>query len=152
VQLATMGIVDPSEDRDEIVQFYEPKRGTYKKLVIRDGRLIGAILMGNLDKAAYLMQAFDRNTPLPEERISLLFDIGAPPKAVSFNEMSDDVQICNCNGVSMGDIRCHFADGCTTVDALKKKTRAGTGCGSCKALIQDLVSFLEDRESDENLR
>jgi hypothetical protein len=24
------------------------------------------------------MQAFDRNSPLPEERLSLLFDIGAP--------------------------------------------------------------------------
>ena len=152
VQLATMGIVDPSEDRDEIVQFYEPKRGTYKKLVIRDGRLIGAILMGNLDKAAYLMQAFDRYTPLPAERISLLFDIGAPPKAVSFNEMSDDVQICNCNGVSMGDLRCHYADGCKTADSLAKKTRAGTGCGSCKALIDDLVGFLEDQEAGENLR
>ena len=64
--------------RDEVVQFTEPKRGTYKKLIVRDGRLVGGILMGDISKAAYLMQAFDRDTPLPEERLSLLFDIGAP--------------------------------------------------------------------------
>ena len=41
----------------------EPKRGTYKKLIIRNGRLVGGILLGDISKAAYLMQAFDRNTP-----------------------------------------------------------------------------------------
>ena len=72
------------------MQFSEPKRGTYKKLIIRDGRLVGGILLGDISKAAYLMQAFDRNTPLPEERLQLLFDIGDPPKQVTFEEMSAD--------------------------------------------------------------
>ena len=45
---------------------------------MRDGRLVGGILMGDISKAAYLMQAFDRDSPLPEERLSLLFDLGAP--------------------------------------------------------------------------
>ena len=63
---------------DEVVQFTEPKKGTYKKLIIRNGRLLGSILLGDISKSPYLTQAFDRNTPLPEERLSLLFDIGAP--------------------------------------------------------------------------
>ena len=79
---------NPSSREDEVVQFSEPKTGTYKKLIIRDGRLVGGILLGDISKAAYLMQAFDRNTPLPEERLQLLFDIGAPPKQVTFAEMS----------------------------------------------------------------
>ena len=79
---------DPELPEDEVVQFSEPKRGTYKKLIIRDGRLVGGILLGDISKAAYLMQAFDRNTPLPEERLRLLFDIGDPPKQVTFEEMS----------------------------------------------------------------
>ena len=57
-----MGITEPTEERDEFVQFTEPKRGTYKKLIVRDGRLVGGILMGDISKAAYLMQAFDRDT------------------------------------------------------------------------------------------
>jgi hypothetical protein len=54
------------------------KKGTYKKLIVRNGRLVGGILVGDITKAAYLMQAFDRDAPLPEERLSLLFDFGAP--------------------------------------------------------------------------
>ncbi len=72
VEVASMGIVDPRDDEDEVVQFSEPKRGTYKKLIVRDGRLVGGILLGDISKAAYLMQAFDRNTPLPDERLRLL--------------------------------------------------------------------------------
>ncbi|HVV47394.1 MAG TPA: FAD-dependent oxidoreductase, partial [Bryobacteraceae bacterium] len=104
VDVASMGIVEPQTPEDEVVQFSEPKRGTYKKLIIRDGRLVGGILLGDISKAAYLIQAFDRNTPLPEERLHLLFDIGDPPKQVTFAEMAANTQICNCNGVSKGAI------------------------------------------------
>ena len=61
VELASMGITEPAEERDEVVQFTEPKKGTYKKLIVRDGRLVGGILMGDISKAAYLMQCFDRD-------------------------------------------------------------------------------------------
>ena len=47
-------------------------------------------MLGDLGKVAYLMQAFDRNTPLPEERLSLLFDIGAPAEKVTLDEMPAD--------------------------------------------------------------
>ena len=76
VEVASMGLTEPTEEGDEVVQFTEPKKGTYKKLIIRDGRLLGSILLGDISKAPYLMQAFGQNTPLPEERLSLLFDIG----------------------------------------------------------------------------
>ena len=69
VELASMGIIEPAEERDEIIQFTEPKKGTYKKLIVRDGRLVGGILMGDISKAAYLMQCFDRDAPLPDERL-----------------------------------------------------------------------------------
>ena len=49
------------------------------------------------------MQAFDRGLPLPEERISLMFDIGTPRAEVGAAELADDAQVCNCNGVSKGD-------------------------------------------------
>ncbi len=84
VELASMGITEPAEERDETIQFTEPKKGTYKKLIVRDGRLVGGILMGDISKAAYLMQCLDRDAPLPDERLSLLFDLGVP------NPESDD--------------------------------------------------------------
>jgi nitrite reductase (NADH) large subunit len=104
VELASMGVTEPAEERDETIQFSEPQRGTYKKLIVRDGRLIGGILMGDISKAAYLMQAFDRDSPLPEERLSLLFDLGAPPQKVTLDEMPAETQVCNCNGITKAAI------------------------------------------------
>ena len=49
-----MGVVDPQFPRDEGAQFSEPKKDTYKKLFIREGRLVGGILLGDISKAAYL--------------------------------------------------------------------------------------------------
>jgi nitrite reductase (NADH) large subunit len=141
VEVASMGIMEPEFEDDEIVQFTEPKRGTYKKLIIRDGRLVGAILLGDISKAAYLMQSFDRNTPLPEERLSLLFDIGAPSKQVTFLEMSLDAQVCNCNGVSKGAIVNCVNAGKRKSKGVMEATRAGMGCGACKSLISEIVEW-----------
>jgi nitrite reductase (NADH) large subunit len=140
VELASMGVTEAEGD-DEVVQFSEPKRGTYKKLVIRKGRLVGAIMLGDLSKVAYLTQAFDRNTPLPDDRLSLLFDIGAPAAKVTLSEMPDDAQICNCNGVSKGAIGACVARGKRTALSVMSATRAGMGCGSCKGLVGEVVAW-----------
>jgi nitrite reductase (NADH) large subunit len=94
VELASMGLTEAAEESDEVVQFVEPKKGTYKKLIVRDGRLVGGILMGDISKAAYLMQCFDRDSRLPDERLSLLFDLGAPTQKVTLDEMPAEMQVC----------------------------------------------------------
>jgi nitrite reductase (NADH) large subunit len=150
VELASMGITDPDEPDDEIVQFAEPRRGTYKKLVVRKGRLVGAIMLGDISKAAYLMQAFDKNTPLPDERLSLLFDLGAPAKKVTLDEMPAEFQVCNCNGVSKAAIAACVAAGRRTAKAVMDGTRAGLGCGSCKGLVSELVQWCAGGKLDED--
>ncbi len=141
VELASMGITEPKDDGDEVIQFSEPRRGTYKKLIVRDGRLVGGILMGDISKAAYLMQAFDRDSKLPDERLELLFDLGAPPQAVTLDEMPAEAQVCNCNGVSKAAIGVCVAAGAKSTTAVMKATRAGMGCGSCKSLVGELVEW-----------
>jgi nitrite reductase (NADH) large subunit len=150
VEMAAMGITEPVDDRDEIVQFTEPKKGTYKKLIIRDGRLVGGILLGDISKAAYLMQAFDRNTPLPEERLSLLFDLGAPSKKVTVEEMPADMQVCNCNGVSKGALMSCVKAGKRSPKAVMEATRAGMGCGSCKSMVNEIIEFACGGELEED--
>jgi nitrite reductase (NADH) large subunit len=142
VELASMGITAPRDEHDEIIQFTEPKRGTYKKLIVRDGRLVGGILMGDISKAAFLMQAFDRESPLPDERLSLLFDLGTPSQKVTLDEMPAEAQVCNCNGVSKAAIGSCVATGKRTPKLVMEATRAGSGCGACKGLIVELVSWL----------
>ncbi len=141
VELASMGLTDPAEDGDETVQFVEPGKGIYKKLIVRDGRLVGAILMGEISKAAFLMQAFDRDSRLPDERLSLLFDLGAPPQKITLDEMPAETQVCNCNGVTKAAIGGCVAAGSRTATAVMKATRAGMGCGSCKSLVSELVDW-----------
>jgi nitrite reductase (NADH) large subunit len=150
VEMAAMGITDPAEERDEIVQFTEPKKGTYKKLIIRDGRLVGAILLGDISKAAYLMQAFDRGTPLPEERLTLLFDIGAPSKQVTIEELPVDAQVCNCNGVSKGALIACVKNGKRSPKSVMEATRAGLGCGSCKGMVTEIVEWACGGEVEED--
>jgi nitrite reductase (NADH) large subunit len=150
VDVASMGIVDPQYPEDEVVQFSEAKRGTYKKLIVRDGRLVGGILLGDISKAPYLMQAFDRHSPLPDERLQLLFDIGAPPKQVSFLEMSPETQVCNCNGVTKRALVACVNAGRRSARSVMDATRAGMGCGSCKPLVAELVEWACDGEVDED--
>lgn len=150
VELASMGVTEPEDENDEIVQFTEPKRGTYKKLIIRNGRLMGGILLGDISKAAYLMQAFDRGTPLPEERLTLLFDIGATAKQVTVEDMPEDAQVCNCNGVSKGAIVKCIASGKRSQKAVMDATRAGLGCGSCKQLVGEIVAWACDGKVEED--
>ena len=136
VELASMGA--PSErEGDEVVEYLERKRNRYKKLVIRDGKLVGAILLGDASGAASLMQIFEREMALPEDRAALLFKIGKTRDDVS--ALSDETAVCNCNGVSAGAIRTCLANGAADVPAIMSQTRAGTGCGGCKGLLQALV-------------
>jgi nitrite reductase (NADH) large subunit len=140
VDLAAMGTMDAEDAEDEVVRFSDPKRGVYKKLVIRDDRLVGAIILGDGDRAPYLMQAFERGTPLPEQRASLFFDLGGRPEAVSPDGMEDEATVCHCNAVTKGDIRECVEGGGYTLSSVMRATRAGTGCGSCKSLIRVLLA------------
>lgn len=150
VELASMGRIEPIDDQDEVVQFAEPKRGIYKKLIVRDGILQGAILLGDTGKAALLMQAFDRATPLPDERASLLFDLGGPKKEATMLEMPDEAQICNCNGVSKGAIRKCISGGKRSLKSVMEATRAGMGCGSCKLLVKEIVEWACEGQVEED--
>ncbi len=141
VDVASMGVTGPERDDDEFVVFSEPKRGIYKSVVIRDGRLIGATLLGDLGKVAFLVQAFDRGLPLPEERTRLLFDLGGPAPETSAAELADDAQVCNCNGVSKGTLVACVRSGRRSVAAVVEATRAGKGCGSCKPLVAQIVDW-----------
>ena len=150
VDVASMGVTEPERDTDEHIVYSEPRKGTFKSVVIRDDKVIGATLIGDTRKVAFLQQAFDRGLPLPETRAELLFDIGGPPAAVSIAEMADDAQICNCNGVSKKTICDAVACGVKTVGGVMDKTRAGKGCGSCKLLVRQVVEYAADGAVEED--
>jgi nitrite reductase (NADH) large subunit len=141
VDVASMGVKGPERPDDEFVQYSEPKHGVYKTIVIRDGKLVGATLVGDVSKVSFLTQAFDSGLPLPDERVSLMFDIGTPDVGVGVVELADDAQVCNCNGVSKGALVGCVRGGETSVSGVMAKTKAGKGCGSCKELVCQVVEW-----------
>ncbi|MBM7804586.1 nitrite reductase (NADH) large subunit [Geodermatophilus bullaregiensis] len=150
VDVATMGVNTPERDDDEFLVISEPRRGVHMSVVIRDDRLVGATLLGDTRKVAFLTQAFDRGSPLPEERIRLLVDLTDGKEEVGVADMPADSQVCNCNGVTKGAICGAVADGCGSVGAVMDRTRAGKGCGSCKPLVKQVVEWAADGDVAED--
>ena len=141
VDLAVMGDREPSLPTDEVVTYSEPTRGVYKKLIIREGRLLGAMLLGDAAAAPTLLQAFDRGSALPDNRAELLFQLTAAEAATSVADLPDSAQICNCNGVSKGALVAAMQAGHCTLKAACEATRAGTGCGACKPEVQAVLEL-----------
>ena len=139
VELAVMGDKDAMHADDEVVTYAEPKNGVYKKLIIRNGRLAGAIILGDGPTTPKLLQHFDRGDRLPANRAELLFALSGDGKETSVADLPDDAQICNCNGVSKGAIIAAVQSGCRSLPMLCNATRASTGCGSCKTQVQALL-------------
>lgn len=150
VEVASMGLHGPERDTDEHIVFSEPSRGVFKSIVVRDNKMVGATLLGDSRKVAFLTQAYDRGLPLPEERINLLFDLGTPGEEVGVAELADDAQVCNCNGVSKGNLVGAVKDGCTSVSSAMDATRAGRGCGSCKLLVRQIVEWAAEGAVEED--
>ncbi|WP_432509078.1 nitrite reductase large subunit NirB [Kineococcus auxinigenes] len=141
VDVVQMGLPGPEGDDDEFVVFSEPHRGVYLNVVIRENRLVGATLLGDVRKTAFLQQAFDQGLPLPEERMSLLFDLGTPGEEVGVAELDDHAQVCNCNGVTKGAIVQAVEGGATSLNAVMGATRAAKGCGSCKSVVEQITQW-----------
>lgn len=150
VEVASMGLQGPERDTDEHIVFSEPSRGVFKSIVIRDNKMVGATLLGDSRKVAYLTQAFDKGLPLPEERISLMFDLGGPAEEQGVAELDDDAQVCNCNGVSKKSLVDVVKGGCNTLTGAMDATRAGKGCGSCKLLVKQVVEWAADGAVEED--
>ncbi|RJL27246.1 FAD-dependent oxidoreductase [Bailinhaonella thermotolerans] len=149
VELAAMGETHLTDEDAEIVRFAHPARGTYRKLVIRDDRLVGAILVGETGAVGTLTQLYDRGTPLPGDRATLLFPgLAGPAAAESPTLMPDSATVCHCNNVSKRAIRACWESGARDVAAVAEGTRATTGCGTCRGAVEGLLSWLNRQDAE----
>ncbi len=151
VELASMGDVRTTQPGDNVVVYREPSRGVYKKLVVRDNTLVGAVLLGETDTAGVLTQMFSLGTAVPERRADLLFGTTSGAPILSVFDLPDHAQICNCNGVSKGQIKEAIQIGkCRSVSKVGACTKAGMGCGSCKPLIQQFLEVYGGEVQDDD--
>ena len=135
LDVAVLG--DPERAEGEVVEMTNPVRGSHRKLVVRDGRIVAGALVGDLSRIGLITQHFDRQTVLgPNEPGELLLAVtegeaGTPAQI----RLPDDAEVCQCAGVTAGAIRA-----CGSVDEVKAQTRATTGCGGCSEAVRQLLA------------
>jgi nitrite reductase (NADH) large subunit len=128
------------------IAFKDKLKGVYKRINIsEDGKyLLGGILIGDANQYNLLHQMVANKMPLPENPETL---IGIGGNATSeegggVKALPDTAQICSCENVSKGDLVCQVRDhGATSLNDLKKSTKACTGCGGCTPMVQDIIKL-----------
>ena len=113
---------------------------TYAKLVLSDDAktLLGGVLVG--DASSYGVLRPMVGSELPGDPLALIAPAQAGgAAALGVGALPDSAQICSCNNVTKGDLKCAIANGCADVPALKSSTAAGTSCGSCVPLLKQLL-------------
>jgi len=148
IDLAAMG---SSTDHDgELLTFADPVRGTYAKLLVRDNRLAGAIMLGDNPAVGTVIQLFDRGAPVPADRRALLLGrasgTASNPVADSPALMPDAATVCQCNAVTKGALVTAWRAGARSVPEVVAATRATTGCGSCDDAVCGLIEWLTNQE------
>ena len=134
----------------EPVRFEDPALGIYKKLLLRQGKLAGVMLVGDTSDSHRYMDWLRSDTDLSTQRRHLLFPPPAADGGLDIAQMAETATVCGCVGVTKGAIiEAIHEKGINTLSQLKDATRASTGCGSCTALCQDLLKAVApDFEED----
>ena len=146
VDLFSAGDFADGEDREEIV-LRDATRGVYKRLVLKDDRVIGAVMFGDTADSGWFFQLIKDGTDISEFRDTLIFgpayaggDLADPTAAVA--ALPDDAEICGCNGVCKGRIVTAISEkGLTSVDDVRAHTKASASCGTCSGLVEQLLAL-----------
>ena len=142
--LFSAGDFADGDDREDIV-FRDPARGVYKRLVLRDDRVIGAVMYGDTADGGWFHGLIKDKADIAEMRDTLIFGPayqgGAaldPMAAVA--ALPADAEICGCNGVCKGRIVQAIEGGAHGIDEVRARTKASGSCGTCTGLVEQLLA------------
>ena len=145
IDLFSAGDFSGGADTEEIV-LHDAVGGVYKRLVLRDNKVIGSVLYGDTVDGAYYFQLLRDKQDIHEIRDHLMFGqshLGnsghqGQNKAAS---MADTMEVCGCNGVCKGTIvKAIKEQGLFTLDDVRKHTKASSSCGSCTGLVEQILA------------
>lgn len=144
IDLFSAGEFMGGQDAEEIT-LADPLGGVYKKLVIKDDKLVGACLYGDTADGAWYFKLLREARDIAGIRDTLMFgetnlgDTGHGGSAHAM-QMADDAEVCGCNGVCKGTIVQAIKDkGLFTIDDVRKHTKASASCGSCTGLVEQIL-------------
>lgn len=144
VDLYSAGQFNGGEGCEDIV-FRDPSRGVYKRLVVKNDRLVGAVLFGEAGDGGWYFDLIKKSEPIEDIRSTLIFGqavtqalSGVDPKS-AVAAWPDDTEVCGCNGVSKGSVVAAICEGANTLDAVRGCTKASASCGSCTGIVEQLL-------------
>lgn len=146
VDLFSAGDFSEGEGTEDII-LRDAHRGVYKRLVLKDNRIRGAVLYGDTGDGGWYFQMLREGKDISDIRESLIFGQAFagggqenPKSAVA--ALPDTAEICGCNGVCKGKIVTAIGDhGLTSLEEVRARTKASASCGSCTGLVENLLEL-----------
>ncbi|PAL19499.1 nitrite reductase large subunit NirB [Sphingopyxis sp. GW247-27LB] len=134
-------------DGCEDIVLRDASRGVYKRVIVRDDRIVGAVLYGDTADGSWYFDLLKKQEDVSDLRDLLIFGQAfaagggaADPKA-AVAALSDDAEICGCNGVTKGQVVSCIAKGAHSLDAVRGTCKASASCGSCTGLVENLLAL-----------
>ncbi len=146
IDLYSAGDFAEGDDREEIV-LRDATAGVYKRLVLKDNRIIGVVLYGDTADGPWFFDMLKRQVDVSEMRDTLIFGQnyqggGALDPTAAVAALPDEAEICGCNGICKSKITGAItAKGLTSLDDVRAHTKASASCGSCTGLVEQLLTL-----------
>lgn len=152
IDVFTAGRFDDGDHEDIVLR--DPARGVYRRIAIRDGRIVGILLYGDTADAPWFLGHMQSGADVTPVRDRLVFgpaaaETGDGGRSAAVAALPDDAEICGCNGVCKGTILAAIAAGAHDLAAVRAKTRASASCGSCSGLVGQLLTLALGRDVRE---
>jgi len=135
-------------DESEDIVMRDAARGVYKRLVLKENRIVGAVLYGDTADGNWYFDLLRKEEDVADMREGLIFGqafalgggaLADPNAAIA--ALSDDAEICGCNGVSKGKVVQCILGGAASLDAVRSTCKASASCGSCTGLVESLLTL-----------
>jgi ferredoxin-nitrate reductase len=135
LNLCSIGEIDVPENDGSYqeVIFTDISKRYYKKCIVKDDLLVGAVLMGDKNEFAEFKTMIESKIEMADKRNTLL-------RGASNDKPVIGKLVCSCSQVGAGNIKEAIENGCDNFTELCNKTGAGLGCGSCKTEVREILN------------
>ncbi|MDF2963753.1 MAG: nasD, partial [Paenibacillus sp.] len=133
-------------DDTKSLKMYDGIRNIYKKVTVRDNKIVGAVLFGDISESTKLLGMIKQQADISvwEKELYGSRSSGQETGEALIASMSDKELVCACNGVSKGTIvQAIQEQGLQSLDEIKKCTKASSSCGSCKPLVNAILEYTQ---------
>jgi len=149
VDVYSSGVFQESENTRSL-QVYDEINGIYKKVVVTNNKIIGAVLFGDISEAGKLTGLINQRADISElTKISLFQSANQGTGEGLVAQMDNKEMVCACNSVTKGDIvQAIKSQGLSTIEQVKECTRASSSCGGCKPLVNAILEYTLQHDHD----